>query len=300
MLGFTAAMALGTCLLFGLLPAIRATRIAPAAAMRAGGRGLTAGRERFSLRRALVVTQVSLSLVLLVGALLFVRSLQKLLTTDVGFRPEGIVSVDFDLSQPKYPKDRIRLVCRDLLEQLRTLPGVLSAAEVGFTPVSGSGWDQRAWAEGATGERPDVNFDRAGPGYFRLMGTGLLAGREFDERDTPTSPKVAIVNEAFAKRVFGGANPVGRVFLVEEAAGKPDSRYLVVGLMRNTKYSEIREDFRPIGFFPMSQIDEGQGPGAVLSCECLVRWETYFAGLQRLRRRCIHTLGFGFTCSRNS
>ena len=88
-LAFTAAVAAGTCLLFGLLPALRATRVAPASAMRAGGRGLTAGRERFTLRRALVVAQVSLSLVLLVGALLFVRSLQKLLAVDAGFRPAG-------------------------------------------------------------------------------------------------------------------------------------------------------------------------------------------------------------------
>ena len=98
MLGFTAAMAIGTCLLFGLLPALRATRIAPAAAMRAGGRGTTAGRERYGLRRALVTAQVALSLVLLVGALLFVRSLQKLLDVQPGFRPEGVVAVNIDIS----------------------------------------------------------------------------------------------------------------------------------------------------------------------------------------------------------
>ena len=102
-------MAVGTCLLFGLLPALRATRIAPASAMRAGGRGLTAGRERFSLRRALVVAQVSLSLVLLVGALLFVRSLGKLLAVDAGFRPQGITAVDLDLRPAHYAKDRCRL-----------------------------------------------------------------------------------------------------------------------------------------------------------------------------------------------
>ena len=98
MLGFTAAMAIGTCLLFGLLPALRATRIAPAAAMRAGGRGMTAGRERHGLRRALVTAQVALSLVLLVGALLFVRSLQKLLDVQPGFRPEGIVALNVNIA----------------------------------------------------------------------------------------------------------------------------------------------------------------------------------------------------------
>src|SRR5205823_12209776 len=96
-LGFMAGIALLTCLLFGLAPAVRATSIAPASAMRAGGRGVTTGRERFSLRRALVVAQISLSLVLLVGAFLFVRSLQKLLDVHPGFRPEGIVAVRVDL-----------------------------------------------------------------------------------------------------------------------------------------------------------------------------------------------------------
>src|SRR4029077_15175294 len=103
MLGFTAAMAVCTCLLFGLLPALRATRIAPAAAMRAGGRGTTAGRERYGLRRALVTAQVALSLVLLVGALLFVRSLQKLLDVQPGFRPEGVGAVNINLGPGTYP-----------------------------------------------------------------------------------------------------------------------------------------------------------------------------------------------------
>ena len=103
-LGFTAVLAMGTCLLFGLLPAWRATRLAPAAAMRAGSRGMTAGREKHGVRRALVVSQVALSLVLMVGALLFVRSLQNLMSVDAGFRPEGVITVDLDLRRPAYSK----------------------------------------------------------------------------------------------------------------------------------------------------------------------------------------------------
>jgi predicted lysophospholipase L1 biosynthesis ABC-type transport system permease subunit len=139
-LGFTAALAVGTCLLFGLMPAWRTTHVAPASAMRASGRGVTAGRERFSLRRALVVTQVALSLVLLVGALLFVRGLQKLLTVDAGFRPEGILAVSLDLRRPQYTQAQLPVIYRDLLERLRTRPGIVSAAQIGFTPVSGAGW----------------------------------------------------------------------------------------------------------------------------------------------------------------
>ncbi len=258
MLGFTAAMAVGTCLLFGLLPALRATRIAPAAAMRAGGRGTTAGRERYGLRRALVTAQVALSLVLLVGALLFVRSLQKLLDVQPGFRPEGIVAVNIDISPAKYPKERRLEVYRDLLGRLRGQAGVVSAAEVGMTPISGSGWNESVRPDAFTGEPKNSYFNRYGPGYLKTMGTPLLAGRDFDARDTVGAPKVAVVNEAFAKRFFEGGNPVGHTFRVEGEAGKPDRIYQIMGLVRNTKYYELREDFIPIGFFPIAQ-DENPG-----------------------------------------
>jgi predicted lysophospholipase L1 biosynthesis ABC-type transport system permease subunit len=105
-LGFTAGVAMLTCVLFGLMPALRATRVAPASVMRASGRGLTGGREKFSLRRILVVAQVAMSMVLLAGALLFVRSLQKLMAVDPGFRPEGIVAVGVDYQAAHFPKER--------------------------------------------------------------------------------------------------------------------------------------------------------------------------------------------------
>jgi putative ABC transport system permease protein len=255
-LGFMAAVAVLTCLLFGLAPAIRATSIAPASAMRSGGRGLTTGRDRFGLRRALVVAQISLSLVLLVGAFLFVRSLQKLLDIQPGFRPEGIVAVDLDLRPGHYSKDRLPQVYRDILERLRVRTGAASAAQVGWTPVSGAGWNESTWAEGSSAAHQDCMYNRAGPGYFKTMDTAFLAGRDFDERDNRTAPKVAIVNEAFAQRFFGGQNPVGRSFRVQGPAGKPDPIYQVVGLVRNTKYYELREDFKPIGFVPIAQDDD--------------------------------------------
>jgi putative ABC transport system permease protein len=260
-LAFTAAVAVTTCLLFGLLPALRATRITPASAMRAGGRGLTAGRERFGLRRLLVVAQVSLSLVLLVGALLFVRSLQKLLNVNAGFRAEGITIVDLDLRPAHYAKDRLRMVHRDLLDRFRATPGVISAAQVNLTPVSGSGWDENTFADGSTGKHNDCFFNRVSPNYFKTMGTGLIGGRDFNERDALGSGKIAIVNEQFAKVVFGGANPVGLSFRTEGQAGKPDPIYQVVGIVRNTKYYEVREDFLPQAFYPESQ-DEDPGTGA--------------------------------------
>ncbi len=255
-LAFTAAVAVGTCLLFGLLPALRATKIAPASAMRAGGRGLTAGRERFGLRRVLVVAQVSLSLVLLVGALLFVRSLQKLTAVDAGFRTEGVTAMSLDLRPAHYPKERLAEVHRQLLEALRATPGVASAAQVALAPLGGGGWDENTWADGSTGKHADCFYNRVSPLYFKTMGTTLVNGRDFDDRDTLGSPKIAIVNEAFAKTVFGGGNPLGRSFRTQGPAGKPDPIYEVVGLVRNAKYYELREDFLPVAYYPMAQEDD--------------------------------------------
>src|SRR5260370_20452741 len=260
MLGFTAAMAIGTCLLFGLLPALRATRIAPAAAMRTGGRGMTAGRERHGLRRALVTAQVALSLVLLVGALLFVRSLQKLLDVQPGFRPEGIVALNVNITPGTYPKERRAVGYAGLLERLRAQPGVVSAAQVNMTPISGSGWNEGVRPDVFSGEPKNSFFNRYGLGYLKTMGTALLAGRDLNEHDTLGAPKIAVVNEAFTKRFFEGKNPVGHTFRVEGKAGQPDRIYQIVGLVRNTKYYELREDFIPIAFLPTAQ-DENPGHG---------------------------------------
>ena len=258
-LGFTGAMAILTCVLFGLATALRATRVEPSSVMRASGRGLTAGREKFSLRRMLVVAQVAMSLVLLAGAMLFVRSLQKLLAVDAGFRPEGIVAVSVGFRDAHFPKDRIIEIRRQMLARLQEKTGAISAGQVGMTPIGGGGWDSNVYADGTTGSTLSL-FNRAGPGYFRTMGTSFVAGRDFDEHDNLSAPRVAIVNEEFARKIFPGKNPVGQSFRRQEGANQPDSLFLVVGLVRNTKYYELREDFRPIAFVAEDQ-DEDPGPG---------------------------------------
>ena len=130
-----------------------------------------------------------------------------------------------------------------------------------MTPISGSGWNESVRPDAFTGEPKNSFFNRYGPGYLKTMGTALLAGRDFDERDTVGAPKVAVVNEAFAKRFFEGGNPVGHTFRVEGEAGKPDRIYQIVGLVRNTKYYELREEFIPIAFLPIAQ-DENPGNGS--------------------------------------
>jgi putative ABC transport system permease protein len=255
-LGFTGAMAILTCVLFGLAPALRATRVQPASVMRASGRGLTEGRERFSLRRMLVIAQVAMSLVLLAGALLFVRSLEKLLAVDAGFRAEGIVAINADFRAAHFPKERILAIRKEMLEKLQQRTGAAAGAMIDMTPVGGGGWDQNAYAQGSKVAPIDVMFNRCGPGYFATMGTSFVAGRDFDEHDNLSSPKVAIINEEFARKIFPGKNPIGQTFGRQEGADHADTMFQVVGLIRNTKYYELREDFKPIAFVAAGQEDD--------------------------------------------
>jgi putative ABC transport system permease protein len=251
---FTAGVAVVATVLFGLVPALRATRVPPVEAMKAGGRGVTANRERFGLRRALVVAQVALSLVLLVGALLFSRSLSKLLTLDLGFQRTGILITGIDATQLNLPAERLTAYGRDLLERVRSTPGVDSAAEAGIIPTEGSSVNRTVWIDGSDpsqAKSPWFNF--VSPDFFKTMGTPLLAGRDFNDRDTATSPKVAIVNEAFAGQFTSGANPVGRRIFQKAELGAPQVEYEIVGLVKNTKYQDLREEFPPLVYVPGSQ-----------------------------------------------
>jgi predicted permease len=249
---FTGALAVATCLIFGLTPAIRATSTAPGAAMKAGSRGSTDSRERFGLRRSLVVVQVALSLVLVVGALLFVRSLRNLMVLDAGFRQDGVLVVNLDLRGSGIPEQARRAAFDELVARLRGLPGVDAAAEAFIVPVSGAGWNNRIVIDGVTRTQL-VNINSVGPGYFRTMATPILTGRDFDDRDTTQSRKVAIVTERFAGLLFGGGNPVGRTFQIEEGVGVDRPVFEIVGLVKDAKYTDLREEFTPIAFLAASQ-----------------------------------------------
>lgn len=256
---FTAALAVVTCLLFGLAPAIRASRTVPANAMR-GGRGSAAGAERNGLRRALVVSQVALSLMLLVGALLFGRTLRNLVAVDNGMNTSGVLVASVDTRLPNLQPERRRMVYEQIQERIEAQPGVVSVGMIWLSPFSGSGWNQGVTPEGKdAAAKKDVWMNRVGPGYFRTMETQLIAGRDFGRTDDLSAPRVAIVNETFAKTMFDGSNPVGRTFRVEESADKPDSVYQIVGLVKNTKYHGLREEFRPIAFFPLNQDEKIPG-----------------------------------------
>jgi predicted permease len=256
LVAFTIVIAVLSCLLFGLVPALRATSAAPAAAV-LGSRGATDGRERFVLRRVLVVVQVALSLVLLVGALLFARSLRNLTTVDPGFRQQRAIVVNLDLRRAAVPVENRRALYNDIVTRLDGVPGVTGAAEAFIAPLSGSGWNNRIVVDGQP--KPAlVNFNRVGPGYFLTLGTPLLAGREFGPTDTPRSLPVAIVNETLARQVFPNQNAVGRSFHVEEAPGESNPHYEIVGIVADTKYRDLREALPPIAYLASTQ--EGDPP----------------------------------------
>ena len=255
-LGFTVALAVLTCLLFGLTPALRATGFSPAEALK-GARGSSAGRERLSLRRALVASQVALTLVLLVGALLFARTLRNLASVDAGFRQQGVLVADVDLSPLKTPAAERLAYKRQLLERLRAIPGVESAAEVMIVPLSGNGWNRTIVGQvpAAKGNRI-AELNRVSPGYFRTLNTGLLAGRDFTEQDDASAPRVAIVNQSFARALLGSDNPVGKSFVFEREMARAEPSFEIVGVVRDTKYGDLREDFKPIAYFPAAQDEE--------------------------------------------
>jgi putative ABC transport system permease protein len=253
-LAFTAGVAVSTCVLFGLTPALRVTRIAPGLVMRAGSRNLTTSRERFSLRRALVVLQVTLSVVLVVGALLFTRSLRNLVTLDAGFKQEGILVTNLDMTRLKLPLERRNDYQREVLGRLRAQPGVESAAEADIVPISGSAWNNKVRIEGANSDQEKVSFfNTVSDGFFKTLESPLLSGRDFDDRDTSASPRVAIVNEAFARLLLNGSNPVGQRFRREATPRDPETVFEIVGFVKDTKYQDLREDFLPVAYISKSQ-----------------------------------------------
>ena len=250
-LGFISLLAVLTCVLFGLAPAVRATHVAPAAAMKSGGR-VTSSRERFGLRRFLVVAQMALSLVLVVGALLFVGTLRNLMTVDPGFRADDVLLASLDLRRAAFPDTQQVAIKKDIVDSFGRLPGVAAAAQADILPISGSGWNQTILV-GGEAQKDYPNFNRVSPRYFKAMGTPFVAGRDFDERDTGSSAAVAIVNESFARIYLAGKDPLRQAFQIQEPPGAPRPQYQVVGVVKDTKYFNLREPFRPIAYLAAAQ-----------------------------------------------
>jgi predicted permease len=262
-LWFSSAVTIAACLLFGLMPALRASRAEPMAAMKSGGRGLTADRGRFSLQRVLVVLQIAVSLILLVGALLFIRSFRNLMLLDPGFRERGILLAEFDMSHVHGgPTERKRLE-REVLGEIRSLPQVEAAATTTTVLIGGGMWSLGLEA-GNTGGW--ARFTWVSPGHFGLLETPILAGRDFTSGDTEDSPKVAIVNQTLAHQYFGNGDPIGRTFRSRPEPNYPEAQYQIVGVTRDTRYFDLRQPIDPMVYAPASQ-----NPVAVLESQMYIR-----------------------------
>ena len=257
---FAAGVAVLTCAAFGVLPAWRATQAQPAAAMKAGGRGMTAGRERFSLQRLMVVTQIAVSLVLLVAALLFVRSFRNLTTFDPGMREGGITTAFLGYWQSNLPPQRWAEFQRELLDEVRATPGVLDAASTTNAPLTGGSWEHGVRIGPVEG---NSKFTWVSPGYFNTMGIPVVRGRGFNQNDTAASTRVAVVNQTFVRKLLRGADPIGQTLRTGQEPNYPSSVYEIVGVIPDTQYNDLRGETPPMTFAPASQFP-AQGPWTVL------------------------------------
>jgi putative ABC transport system permease protein len=254
-LGFTIAVAVATGVLFGLAPAWRAARVAPQTSIRASGRAIVEGHSRFNLGKALVTAQIALSLMLVVGAGLLVRTFQKLESVDPGFSANGVLLVSVDHAASKFEPERQRAVHTEILDRLRSVPGVQSAGSAVLTPISGSGWNGDILVDGFTParERDDlVWFNEVSDQFFSTMEIGFVTGRDFTNADRVGGGKVAVINETMARRFFGEASPLGKVFR-EKWGDKVQPPIEVVGVVRDSKYESLREATYATAYYPASQ-----------------------------------------------
>ena len=182
LIGFTVGLAIVACVVFGLLPALRATRTPPGVVLKLGGRGLTADRGRFLVRRILVVGQMALSLALVVGSLLFIRTLRNLGTGDFGFSDHNVLVAELDLRPAGVAPEALLPFQEKLLERLRAVPGVAEVTSAAIMPVSGSGWNETVIIDGEKKDgHPDAN--RVTGSYFKTLSVPFVSGRTFDARD---------------------------------------------------------------------------------------------------------------------
>jgi predicted permease len=259
-MAFTAMLAVVTALVAGLVPAFRSTGLDVAPTLKSTG-GAVVG-ERPTLRKTLVVAQVALSFLLLIGAGLFLRSLQNLLAVDPGFRTSRVLAFSVDLEKNGYQGERSRTFARTLHDTLRTTPGTLAATLAFNGLLEGGGWGMGFRVEGyqpQPGESAGAMCNGVSVGFFREMGIPLVAGREFEERDDLVQPppedwpyRVAVVNQNFVKRFIKNGQALGRHIGIGSDPGIA-MPIEIVGVVKDIKYTGIREDGLPQVFFPYRQ-----------------------------------------------
>jgi predicted permease len=249
-----------TGVLFGLVPALQSTRPDVSRTLKDQA-GAVVGGTSTGIRKSLVVAQITLSLLLLIGAGLFIRSLQNLKELDPGFRTTNLLAFKVNPTLNGYPAEKTKAFYAQLKDSLAALPGVDSASLAIMPVMEGDEWDQWVTIDSyspKTGELPDPHMNFLSPDYFKTMGIPLLAGRDFRISDTLTAEKVCIVNEAFAKKYFGTVNAVGhKIGMGIDPGTKTD--ITIVGVARGAKYESMRDEIPIEVFRPYRQLDFATG-----------------------------------------
>jgi predicted permease len=269
-LGFTATVSVLTGILFGLLPALRSSRLDLTPALKESGRefaaGMTSGQRgmRFGLGKGLVVTQVALSVLLLIGAGLFVRTLTNLQNLNAGFNQRNLLLFGIDPTQDGYQGERLATFYRELDRRVEKLPSVLAVGSSQGTLIGGGVSILRTQIPGFT-PKPGQNTDEVashvnwvGPGFFETLGIPLVLGRTIGDGDTAESSKVAVVNQQFVREFLGGGNPIGRRLGFGDK--KISSGVQIVGVAGDAKYSDLRQTVPATLYLPYKQNLKMLGP----------------------------------------
>jgi predicted permease len=256
-LAFTAGVSILAGLLFGLVPAVQASRTNLSATMKEKSR-TRSGFMRVSLSAAMVVMQVGLSMVLLTGAGLFARSLTKLQNEDVGFDRTNLLLVGIDPRLAGYKPAELPAFYQQVIDRVGTMPNVQSVSMATYAPLSGSQRSSSIKVPGFTpepGQSQDVEDVLVGPKYAATLGIPLVRGRDIEIRDTVSAPRIAVVNEAFAEQFFKGQNPVGRQFTFDDSTDS-GAMLEIVGVIGDIKSEDTREPAHAAVYRPILQIPE--------------------------------------------
>jgi predicted permease len=258
---FAFLLTLTTVVLCSVLPARRATRLLPGSLLKESGPAPRTLLRHWSIGRILVVSQVAVTMVLLVGAALFVRSLTSVLSQDAGFDRHKVLVVATDAEAAGYEGERLNAYYTQLRDRLAGMAGVESASLSMMPPISNEdgNWTQSIAVDGGPMEQESsryVHFNAVSPGYFRTLGMGVVRGRDFARADTSESARVVIVNESLVGRFFPDANPIGRVISIGRSERRRNLQ--IVGVVRDAKYQTLQEPPRRIAYLPIAQHGEDQ------------------------------------------
>jgi putative ABC transport system permease protein len=254
-LAFTVILSLGTSLLFGLLPALRASRPDLSDTLKEGGRAVSSSLRRNRLRATLVASEMAVALMLLIGAGLLIQSFIRLEHVSAGFQPDRILSMRIGLSNPRYKDLKVASAGLDeILHRIAQVPGVASTGSIQFPPLGGLLPATGFWVAGRPipnpSQAPVTGVSIVTPGYFPTMGIPLISGRLFTERDQAGTPQVTIVSQSLARQHFPNMDPIGQRLFVEWGRETP---YQIVGVVGDVKHDGLDKDVRPTVYFPNAQ-----------------------------------------------